>query len=183
MPESAEVVVVGGGAVGASTALNLARRGVTDVVVLERATLASGSTGKSAGGIRLQFADELNIRIALRSLAAFEEIRELIDLRQVGYLFLLSSSDELVAFRAALELQHQLGVPSRELTPAEAADLVPPVVADGLVGATFCPLDGHASPEGAVQAWAAEAAGLGARIFQGTPAEAILTRGGRVVGV
>ena len=69
--ESAEVVIVGGGAIGASTAYHLAGLGVTDVVLVEREALAAGSTSKSAGGIRLQFADELNIRIALRSLAEF----------------------------------------------------------------------------------------------------------------
>jgi sarcosine oxidase, subunit beta len=183
LDETAEVVVVGGGAVGVSTALHLARLGLVDVVVLERATLASGATGKSAGGIRLQFADELNIRIAQRSLAAFDEIRDSIDFRQVGYLFLLSSAEELEVFRAALALQHELGVPSRELALTEAAELVPPLVVDGLVGATFCPLDGHALPEAAVQAWAAEAGRLGVRIRQGTQVESIETHGGRVVGV
>ena len=70
--ETAEVVIGGGGALGASVAWHLGELGITDVVLLERDTLASGSTAKSAGGIRTQFADELNIRIALRSL---EELR------------------------------------------------------------------------------------------------------------
>ena len=61
--------MIGGGALGAATAFHLRRLGVDDVVLLERDALASGSTSKAAGGIRTQFADELNIRIALRSLA------------------------------------------------------------------------------------------------------------------
>ena len=73
---------------GASTAFHLTQLGVTDVVLCERETLGSGSTSKSAGGIRTQFADELNVRIALRSLAEFEAMEE-IDFRQHGYLFLL----------------------------------------------------------------------------------------------
>ena len=64
--------MIGGGALGAATAYHLRRLGVQDVVLLERDTLASGSTSKAAGGIRMQFADELNIRIALRSLEEFE---------------------------------------------------------------------------------------------------------------
>ena len=68
---SAEVVVVGGGALGASVAWHLRELGLTDVVLLERDTLGSGSTRAAAGGIRTQFADELNIRIALRSLDEF----------------------------------------------------------------------------------------------------------------
>jgi glycine/D-amino acid oxidase-like deaminating enzyme len=74
--ESAEVVIVGGGAMGASVAYHLTELGVTDVVLLERETLASGSTSKSAGGIRAQFADELNIAIALRSIAEFATFAE-----------------------------------------------------------------------------------------------------------
>ena len=66
--------MIGGGALGAATAFHLRRLGVADVVLLERDVLASGSTSKAAGGIRCQFADELNIRIALRSLREFEEL-------------------------------------------------------------------------------------------------------------
>ncbi len=91
--KSAEVVVVGGGAMGASVAYHLARLGITDVVLLERESLASGSTSKAAGGIRAQFADELNVRIALRSMAEFEalEAADGIGYRRHGYLFLLDS--------------------------------------------------------------------------------------------
>ena len=81
--------MIGGGALGAATAYHLGRLGVRDVVLLERDALASGSTSKSAGGIRAQFGDELNIRIALRSLDEFESFAEEISFRQHGYLFLL----------------------------------------------------------------------------------------------
>ena len=127
--ESADVVIVGGGALGASVAYHLAELGITDVVLLERDTLASGSTSKSAGGIRAQFADELNIRIALRSIEEFaafpERIGADIDFEQSGYLFLLDDEGDLERFRAALALQASLGVPSRELTVDEAAAIVP----------------------------------------------------------
>src|SRR5438477_4485164 len=128
--ETAEVVVVGGGAMGASIAWHLRRLGIDGVVVLERDTLASGSTRASAGGIRTQFADELNVRIALRSLAEFAAMEE-IDFRQHGYLFLLDAESDLARFRAALELQRSLGVPSRELTPAEAQAMLPQLDVDG----------------------------------------------------
>ena len=82
--------MIGGGALGAATAYHLRRLGVQDVVLLERDALASGSTSKAAGGIRAQFADELNIRIALRSLEEFERFGADISFRQYGYLFLLS---------------------------------------------------------------------------------------------
>ena len=133
--ETAEVVIVGGGVMGASVAYHLTELGITDVVLLERETLASGSTSKSAGGIRAQFADDLNIRIALRSIdefAAFgERLGAEIEFEQSGYLFLLDNSGDVERFRAALALQHSLGVPSRELTVTEAAEIVPQLDTDG----------------------------------------------------
>ena len=180
--ESAEVVIVGGGALGTSVARHLAELGVTDVVLLERDQLGSGSTSKSAGGFRLQFADELNVRIALRSLAELERLGD-VGLRQVGYLFLLDSEGDLAAFREALELQGSLGVPSRELSVEEALALVPQLDPEGLVGATFCPLDGYASPESVVQAYAGAAAERGVRIGQGEPVTAIRVAGGRIEAV
>ncbi|MGH2998958.1 MAG: FAD-dependent oxidoreductase, partial [Gaiellaceae bacterium] len=85
---------MGGGALGAATAYHLRRLGVDEVVLLERDALASGSTSKSAGGIRTQFADELNVRIALRSLAEFESMAEEIAFRRYGYLFLVDRGDD-----------------------------------------------------------------------------------------
>ncbi|HEX3455748.1 MAG TPA: FAD-dependent oxidoreductase, partial [Gaiellaceae bacterium] len=142
MHGSAEVVVIGGGAMGASVAWHLRELGITDVVLLERDSLASGSTSKSAGGIRTQFADELNVRIALRSLDEFERM-EGIDLRQDGYLFLLDNDADVARFQAALALQHSLGVPSRELSVAEALEIVPQLDPEGLLAATYCELDGY----------------------------------------
>ncbi|HEY1367199.1 MAG TPA: FAD-binding oxidoreductase [Gaiellaceae bacterium] len=182
--ESAEVVVVGGGAIGASTAWHLARLGVDDVVLLERDALASGSTSKAAGGIRTQFADELNISIGLRSLEEFERFEELtgvdIGFRRHGYLFLLDDAGDVDVFRRALEVQQRLGVPSRELTPAEAAEIVPQLAVDDLLAATFCPLDGYATPESVVQGYAASA---GVRVRQGCALTGIEARDGRIVSV
>jgi sarcosine oxidase subunit beta len=185
--ETAEVVIVGGGVMGASVAYHLTELGITDIVLLERETLASGSTSKSAGGIRAQFADELNIRIALRSIdefAAFgERLGAEIEFEQSGYLFLLDNEADVNRFRAALELQHSLGVPSRELTVSEAAAIVPQLDTEGLIAATFCPLDGRATPEAVVSGYAAAATRHGARVHQGEPVEAIDEREGRIASV
>src|SRR5436309_101988 len=93
LPKSASAVIVGGGVIGTSAAFHLAEAGV-DVVLLERASLASGSTSRAAGGVRAQFSDELNIEIARRSLTAFSDFARrpgwVIDLKQVGYLFVPS---------------------------------------------------------------------------------------------
>jgi sarcosine oxidase subunit beta len=172
--------VIGGGALGAATAFHLRRLGVEDVVLLERDTLSSGSTSKSAGGIRMQFADELNVRIALRSLEELEAIREEISFRQHGYLFLLDREDDVASFREALALQQSLGVPSRELTPDEVLELVPQLSVEGLLAATYCPRDGYATPEAVVQWYARES---GARIVQGSAATGIEVAGGRIAAV
>ena len=177
MPTSAEVVVIGGGAVGASAAWHLHELGVEDVLLVERDALGSGSTAKSAGGVRMQFADELNVRIALRSLAELERM-DGIDLRQVGYLFLLDREEDVADFRGALALQARLGVPSVELSIAEALELVPQLDPQGLLAATFCPLDGHCTPEAVVQ-WYAR----GLRVLQGCEVTGIDVRGGRVHAV
>jgi sarcosine oxidase subunit beta len=178
MDSTAEVVVIGGGAMGASVAWHLRELGVDDVVLVERESLASGSTSRSAGGIRTQFADELNVRIALRSLEEFRRLADQIDLKQFGYLFLLDSEDDLARFREALALQNRLGVPSRELTVAEAAAIVPQLETGDLAGAAWCDWDGYCTPEALVQAYA-----RGLDVRQGCAAERIVVRDGRVEAV
>jgi sarcosine oxidase subunit beta len=175
--ETADVVVIGGGAMGASIAWHLRRLGVERVALVERETLASGSTRASAGGIRTQFADELNVRIALRSLAEFAAMEE-IDFRQHGYLFLLDDESDVARFRAALALQQSLGVPSRELAPAEAQVMLPQLDVGGVLAATFCELDGYATPEAVVQ-WYAR----GLDVRQGCAVTGIAVREGRIEGV
>jgi sarcosine oxidase subunit beta len=86
-------------------------------------------------------------------------------------------------FREALAVQHAQGVPSRELTPSEAAEIVPQLELDGILAATFCPRDGHMSPEAVVQGYAAAAVARGARVFQGCPAVGIDHADGRITGV
>jgi sarcosine oxidase subunit beta len=175
--ETREVVIVGGGAMGASVAWHLRELGVTDVVLLERDSLASGSTSRSAGGIRTQFSDELNIRIALRSLDEFEGM-DGIELRQYGYLFLLDRPEDVARFQDALALQHRLGVPSRELSIDEALEIVPQLDPEGLLAATYCELDGYASPESVVQ-WYAR----GVDVRQGCEVTGVHVEDGRVAGV
>ena len=171
------MVVIGGGAMGTSVAYHLRELGIGDVVLLERDSLAAGSTSRSAGGIRAQFSDELNVRVALRSLEEFERMED-IDFRQHGYLFLLDRTEDVATFQDALALQHSLGVPSRELSVDEALAIVPQLDAEGILAATFCDLDGYASPESVVQ-WYAR----GLDVRQGCEVTGIPVEGGRVAGV
>lgn len=183
----ADVVVIGGGVIGASALFHLAEAGVTSAVLVERGALAGGSTSRAAGGVRAQFSDELNVRLGARSLAAFADFGRRpgweIDLHRVGYLFLLSSEAELEQFRASVALQRSLGVPSSLLSVDEALALSPFVAGDGLVGAAYSADDGHCTPDAVVQGYAAGARALGASVLTRTSVDAIAVTGGRVTGV
>src|SRR3954452_9641601 len=141
---------------------------VEDVVVVERGELGGGSTSKGAGGVRAMFSDELNVRIALRSLEAWDAFGERpggeIDLHRVGYLFLLDRQEDVAEFQSGVEMQNGLGVPSRMVSVDEAHELSPLAGLDGVLAGAFCPLGGHAAPEGAVQGYASGARALGVRI-------------------
>src|SRR5919108_3483901 len=95
LPRSASVVVIGGGVVGASIAFHLTELGVTDVLLVDRDRTGSGSTGKNAGGIRMQFSSEINVRLSLLSVPEIESFEELTGVdpafHQVGYLFLVTT--------------------------------------------------------------------------------------------
>ncbi|HWO66408.1 MAG TPA: FAD-binding oxidoreductase [Umezawaea sp.] len=164
--DSADVVVIGGGVMGVSTAFHLAEAGVRNVVLVERDELGAGSTSKAAGGVRAQFSDEVNIRLGARSLEAFARFGDRpgqeIDLHRTGYLFLLSDPEAVTAFERNVELQNGLGVPSRMLDVAEAKAMSPLISTDGLLAATYSPDDGHCTPESVVLGYATAARRLGA---------------------
>ena len=172
LPAAAEVVVVGGGIMGASIAFHLAEAGVTDVVVLERETLGSGSSAKPLGGVRATFSDPNNVDLGLRSLQAYETFTERfgvdIGLRQVGYLFLCRTEAQLVAVEASVRLQNRLGGDSRMVTPAEAAAINPMLDPGPLLGASFSPRDGYAEPARVVEGYARAAGRLGVRCCEHT---------------
>ncbi|TWD81437.1 sarcosine oxidase subunit beta [Kribbella amoyensis] len=171
LPARAEVVIVGGGVMGTSIAFHLAEAGVEGVVLLERDALGSGSTSKAAGGVRANFSDEVNIALGTRSLAAFADFGrrpgQEIDLHQVGYLFLLSTAEQVAGFEESTRRQNAAGGPTRMISVDEAIALAPLVSAAGLVGACFSPDAGHCSPESVVLGYAGAARRLGATLVTG----------------
>ncbi|MGI8306173.1 NAD(P)/FAD-dependent oxidoreductase [Saccharopolyspora hattusasensis] len=186
LPGRAEVVVIGGGVMGISTAFHLAEAGV-DVLLLERDDFGEGSTSKAAGGVRAQFSDPVNIELGQRSLNAFEDFARRpggeIDLKQFGYLFLLSDPDDVATFERSVRLQNGFGVPSRMLTVTEACELSPYVVPDGLLAAAFSPTDGHCTPEAVVQGYAQAARQHGALLRRHCPVTGIEVTGGEITAV
>ncbi len=187
LPEHASVVVVGGGVMGASAAFHLAEAGVPGVVLLERDSLACGSTSRSAGGVRAQFSDPVNIALGARSLEAFERFGTRpggdIDLHQVGYLFLHTDPAALAAAEQAVSLQRSLGVDTRLLTADGAGRLSPGVDTSDVLGATYHPRDGFCSPENVVQGYARAARALGAAVHTGVEVTGVETSGGEVTAV
>ncbi len=185
---SADVVIVGGGAVGVSAAYHLSSAGAGRVLLLERAdALGTGSTGACAGGFRHQFSSRINVELSLASvpmIVGFSEEHGLpLDVARDGYLFLVRTEGGWAAFREAAALQCSLGVDAQLLTPQEAAEIAPGIAVEGLVGATFCRDDGIADPGGLTQGYATAARRAGAEIVLGTDVTAIEVRGGRAVGV
>jgi sarcosine oxidase subunit beta len=185
--DTADVAIVGGGIMGASTAYHLALRGCTDVVVLEKDLLAQASTGLSAGGIRQQFSHPANIRLSQEAVAVFERFEETfgveIDFRQVGYLFLAQSEEVWQEFLANVQIQCALGVPVEALKPDEIKHRWPYLRIDDLRGGTFCAQDGYADPYMAAMGFANTARRLGVRIEEQTKVTAIEISGSRVRGV
>jgi len=187
VPEQASVVVIGGGVMGASAAFHLAEAGVPDVVLLEKDALGSGSTSKAAGGVRAQFSDAINIELGLRSLEAFQRFGDRpgqeIDLEQVGYLFLLDNPDAVSGFEESVRLQNAHGVPSRMVSPEEAAELSPLISPEGLLAGVFSAAAGYCTPESVVLGYASAARRLGARTVTGCAATGVETAGDRITAV
>ena len=187
LPDRASVIIVGGGVIGTSIAFHLAEAGVTDVLLLDRGELGGGSTCRAAGGVRAQFSDELNIALGARSLAAFARFGKRpgqeIDLHRVGYLFLLSTPEQVAAFERDVKLQNELGISSRMIDPGEARRLSPLIDTDGVLAAAFSPDDGHCTPESVVLGYATAARRLGAVLRTGADVLDLKREGDRVSAV
>jgi sarcosine oxidase, subunit beta len=187
LPERSDAVVIGGGVMGAAALHYLVSLGCESPVLLERDTLASGSTGHCAGGVRTLFSDELNVRIGLESIRRLErfadEFGQELDLRLSGYLFLLDDAADLARFEGDLALQAAHGIDTRMLTPDDAAEIVPELSTEALVGAAFNPVAGTVTPDLVVQGCARRAAEGGAQIEQSCAVTRILVDAGRVTGV
>src|SRR5438270_613239 len=131
---------------GCALAYQLSRRDV-DVLLLERETLGSQSTGRCAGGVRQQFSMEANVRLQRLSVQLFENFEQETghpaDFRQIGYLFVLTLPQQVEDFRHNMEMWHRVGLTeARWVDPSEAARMVPVINVEDVLGCTFCPSEG-----------------------------------------
>ncbi|RPH60227.1 MAG: FAD-binding oxidoreductase, partial [Burkholderiales bacterium] len=154
----------------------LSERGLRVIVLEREAAPATGSTGRSAAGVRVQFSEEVNVRLSAASIAEYREMPQG-GYRPIGYLFYVPHV-YWEAHREAAQMQQRLGLPVEILDPAEAARIVPADTA-GFAGATFCSLDGHVDPHGITMAWLSQARAAGAVLQLNTAVRAIDRRGDR----
>ncbi|MGQ9529365.1 NAD(P)/FAD-dependent oxidoreductase [Chloroflexus sp.] len=188
MIERAQVVIIGAGVIGASIAFHLAERGLRDVIILEREeTEISGSTARSAAGVRHQFSSRTNVllsRYSIERLRHFEEeVGGHAELHQVGYLFLINDEQTWAQYMRNVAMQRELGVRVEVLIPAEAARFIPQMRTDDLIGATFGPDDGYCDPYGIALGYLRAAQRHGVRLYRGRPVTGFHLQGGRVTAV
>ena len=187
MRRTADVVIVGGGIIGASIAYHLTKKGVRDILVLERDGLGSGSTGKNAGGIRLQFSSEINVKLSQWSLPHIERFADEIGtdphFHQVGYLFLITEDRDAAAFDRSLAMWSRLKIPAHRVTATEAKALFKHARTDDVRFGTFCAKDGYADPSGMLNGYVARARDARVTFVENAAVTAISCTDGRVASV
>ena len=166
LPKTADFVIIGGGVMGASTAFHLAESGQKDVVLLERESqFGLGATGRCAGGVRYQFATEINVRLSIASLKMIEEFEEITGqdpfYRPCGYLFVLTNNNDLQTFQQNVQMQRGLGVNTTWLDGDQVRSRLPFMDFEDALGGTIHEKDGLADPNSIVMGYIQRARQLG----------------------
>ncbi len=187
MNKRADAVIIGGGINGVGTAYHLAKKGYTDVVVLEKGYLGCGASGRNGGGIRQQWSTRENIELAVKSTKMFEKLHEELDTDfefiQGGYLVLAFTEDELIQFKKNVKLQNELGLDSVFISPEEAQEIVPKLNISKVKGATFNDTDGIIYPFPVIYGYARAARNMGVDVREHTTVTDIITEGSEIKGV
>ena len=188
LPHTADMVVIGGGVMGASTAYHLARRGVKNVLLLEKEQFyGQGATGRCAGGVRYQFSTEINVRLSQLSLPMLEsfeeEIGQSIDYRQCGYLILLSNEEDLTQYEMNVRLQNELGVDTTIMDGEEIRQRLPMMNLEDILAGTFNAKDGLVDPNSVVMGYINAATRLGVKTLSAVEVIGIDLQGGEIASV
>jgi sarcosine oxidase subunit beta len=188
LPKSADVVIVGGGVMGASTAYHLAKRGLKNIVLLERDELfGQGATGRCAGGVRYQFGTEVNIKLSLASLPMIERFKDEtgqdVNYRKCGYLFALTEEKDIKEFKRNVELQNKLGARTEWLSGDEIRKRLPQMKFDDALAGSFNPDDGLVDPNSVVMGYVGAAQRLGVKAINNAGVNGIRLSGEKVTAV
>jgi glycine/D-amino acid oxidase-like deaminating enzyme len=189
MARSADVIIIGGGIVGSSIAFHLTEAGVRNVVVIERETRQGlGSTGKSMGGVRAQFATDVNIRMSVYSIPFFARFEEATGhpsgYRPHGYLFMATNEWHMQYLRKNLARQKSQGLKNVQLlSPDDIRKILPQLRSDDIIGGSFCPTDGFVDPESVMNGFMARAIERGVELWRGTEVTGVYVDHGQVSGV
>jgi sarcosine oxidase subunit beta len=188
VPKFAEVVIIGGGVMGASTAYHLALRGQKNIVLLEKDEFfGQEATGRCAGGVRYQFSTEVNIRLSLQSLPMLDRFKDEtgqeINFRKCGYLFVLTTSEDVKTFQHSLELQHRLGVRTEWLSADEVRYRLPLMHFEDALAGSFNAGDGLVDPNSVVMGYIGAAQRLGVECLNLVEVTGIQTSAGKIVSV
>jgi len=185
MSKNHDVIIIGGGIMGCSTAFQLARRGIK-VAVLEKDVIGAGSTGESSAIIRQHYSNELTARMARFSLGVFQEFGEAVGgesgFSPTGFVVLVDAEDR-EGLEANIALQRKMGIHTELLSTEAVRELLPGMETADLVAAAYEPESGYADPHLTVNGYARAARREGATIFTDTPVTDLLFQGDRVQGV
>ena len=189
MTRIADVVIIGAGISGCSIAYNLAKKGVKNIVVIEKSFISSGSTGRCGAGVRMQWGTEMNCKLAKKSIEFYDNANEIlgydkdVTFYQGGYLLLASTEKEMTQFKKNVILQNSLDISSRMLTIEEAKEIVPHLNTENLKGAAFCQEDGFLDPFLTTDAFYKAAKKLGVEFLTYTEVTGIKREGNKVTEV
>ncbi|MDO8752927.1 MAG: FAD-dependent oxidoreductase [Anaerolineales bacterium] len=186
-PTTADIVIIGGGVMGASAAYHLAQCGIAarNIVLLEKENFfGQGATGRCAGGVRYQFSTEINIKLSLESLPMLErfkdEIGQAVNYRQCGYLLVATNDKDASTFKRNVGLQNKLGVPTQLLGGDEVRARLPLMKFDDAIAGTFNQKDGTVDPNSVVMGYINAAQKMGVKAVSGAQVTGITVSGGEV---
>ncbi len=185
LPTTADIVIIGGGVMGASAAYHLAQRGLKNIVLLEKEDFfGQGATGRCAGGVRYQFSTEINVKLSIESLPMIErfkdEIGQEVSYKQCGYLLVATNEKDANAFRYNVKLQNKLGVSTQLLSGDEVRARLPLMKFDDAMVGTFNPKDGTVDPNSMVMGYISAAQKMGVKAFTGAEVVGVSLRGDNV---
>ncbi|MCL4274619.1 MAG: FAD-binding oxidoreductase [Anaerolineales bacterium] len=188
LPTTADIVIIGGGVMGASAAYHLAKRGAKNIILLEKEEFfGTGATGRCAGGVRYQFSTEINVKLSQESLPMIEHFKEEtgqdVNYTQCGYLLVATNEKDATTFKHNVELQNHLGVPTQLLSGDDVRARLPQMKFDDAIAGTFNQKDGIVDPNGIVMGYVLAAQKMGVQAVTNAEVTGINVSGGEVRAV